>query len=227
MEQWEDRDSTGLHAGSTRVCSSEYYSTLILCEVLRVPIRCHTRPTGKYWTWTYALTFLPGERWVQDRHRVQQPTELRSTESPTPRHAAARDDHFSSLHPNAIVNAGNWRNSSSSSSVTTVSPSATSFVSSTSPQPPGSAADASHSQVLRSLGRWLSTHEYLNTGQDPIIGHDCPPEADVLGIRGMTVLTAFFDHTDRETFRCHVCPDVSYDLEDAILHQRRAMHHQD
>jgi len=104
----------------------------------------------------------------------------------------------------------------------------TTFVSCISPQPPGrSAADASSGRVLEILGRWLSTHEYLNTGQDTIIGHDCPPEADVLGIRGKTVLTAFFDHTDRETFRCYVCYDRSYDLEDAILHQRRAMHHQD
>ena len=89
-----------------------------------------------------------------------------------------------------------------------------------------SSVDASRDQVLRSLGRWLSKHEYLNTGQDPIIGHDCPLEADLLGIKGKTVFTAFFDHTDREIFRCYVCSNLSYDLEVAIIHQRSAMHHQ-
>ncbi len=72
MEQWDGRNSTGFRAGSTRVCSNEYsHSTFILCGVLRIPIRCHTWPTGKYWTWRYAFKFLPGERWVQDSNRVQ------------------------------------------------------------------------------------------------------------------------------------------------------------
>ena len=76
-------------------------------------------------------------------------------------------------------------------------------------------------RVFRNLGRWLSKHQYPSTGQDPIIGRDCPLEADVLGIKGMTVFT---DHSDGEGFRCHVCLDLSYDLEAAIAH--RALHFQ-
>ena len=171
---------------------------------------------------------------------------MRSTDNPTLWQARARNDRCSSLHHNAILDTGNWCSTSSLSSLATVSQPASPFVSTTSPQPPGtlpvtrtarpirgnpcsSSADASRDRVLRDLGSWLSGHEYLNTGQDPIIGRDfsISMEADLLGIKGKTVFTAFFDHTDMETFRCYVCPDVSYDLEVAITHQRTAMHYQD
>ena len=80
-ERWDDQNSSRFRTDSTRVCSNEspaaeLPSTIILCGVLRIPTRGPRRPTRKSWTWRYAFKFLPGERWVQDCHRVQNPSNL-------------------------------------------------------------------------------------------------------------------------------------------------------
>jgi len=194
----------------------------------------------------YPFPFLAGGG---SKRRQSTDIELRSTENPTPWQAGAGATYDHDLHPNANTNTRNWSRTSGSPNLTPGLP-GRSLISSISPQSPetpqvtqGTHCTSSSmntrgnpsrntvnetlDQPLRKIGEWLSKHEYLNTGQEPIIGQGCPLEADLLGIKGLTVFTAFFDHTDMATFTCYVCSKISYDLDDAIRHQRRAMHHQD
>ena len=80
-ERWDDQNTSRFCTASTRVCSNELPAAelpliTILCGVLRIPIRGPRQPTWKCWAWRYAFKFLPGERWVQDCHRVQNPSNL-------------------------------------------------------------------------------------------------------------------------------------------------------
>jgi hypothetical protein len=63
---------------------------------------------------------------------------------------------------------------------------------------------------------------YLQTNQEPTIGSLDNPFAfvDSLGIRGVSVLSAFFEYTDMETFTCTFCGDTQTTIEDAVAHQR-------
>jgi hypothetical protein len=61
---------------------------------------------------------------------------------------------------------------------------------------------------------------------EPIVGGlaDYPEYADHFGIRGQSVYTALFHHSDMETFACKICTHtVLDDFEAAIIHQR--VHH--
>jgi hypothetical protein len=64
--------------------------------------------------------------------------------------------------------------------------------------------------------------DYLQTNPEPIIGSpDNPfPSADDLGIRGHSILSAFIEHADMETFTCTFCGDIRTDIEDSLAHQR-------
>ena len=63
--------------------------------------------------------------------------------------------------------------------------------------------------------------DYLETNPEPIIGSpDNPfPSADNLGIRGLSILSAFIEHADMETFTCTFCGDRQTDIEVALAHQ--------
>ena len=65
-------------------------------------------------------------------------------------------------------------------------------------------------------------HDYLQTNEEPIIGSpDNPfPSADDLGIKGISILSAFIEHVDMETFTCTFCGDIQTDIEDSLTHQR-------
>jgi len=64
--------------------------------------------------------------------------------------------------------------------------------------------------------------DYLETNPEPIIGApDNPfPSADPLGIKGLPIFSAFFEHVDMETFTCTFCGDIKTDMEAALDHQR-------
>ena len=64
--------------------------------------------------------------------------------------------------------------------------------------------------------------DYLQTNPEPIVGSpDNPfPSADVLGIRNTSVLSAFIEHADMETFTCTFCGDVQTNVEASLTHQR-------
>jgi len=65
-------------------------------------------------------------------------------------------------------------------------------------------------------------HDHLQTNPEPIIGSpDNPfPFADDLGIRGLSILSAFIEHADMETFTCIFCGDIQTDIDVALVHQR-------
>lgn len=65
-------------------------------------------------------------------------------------------------------------------------------------------------------------HDYLETNPEPIIGspNNPFPFADNLGIRGLSILSAFIEHADMETFKCTFCGDIQTDIEVSLAHQR-------
>lgn len=65
-------------------------------------------------------------------------------------------------------------------------------------------------------------YDYLQANPEPIIGSpDNPfPSADDLGIRGISILSAFIEHEDMETFTCTFCGDIQTDIEVSLAHQR-------
>ena len=65
-------------------------------------------------------------------------------------------------------------------------------------------------------------HDYLQMNPEPTIGSpDNPfPSADDLGIKGLSILSAFIEHADMETFTCTFCGDVQTDVEVSLAHQR-------
>ena len=65
-------------------------------------------------------------------------------------------------------------------------------------------------------------YDYLQTNPEPTIGSpDNPfPSADDLGIRGISILSAFIEHEDMETFTCTFCGDIQTDIEVSLAHQR-------
>ena len=73
---------------------------------------------------------------------------------------------------------------------------------------------------------WISKSNFLRSQQpEPIIGYpshplDCARTAEAWGIKGQSVYTALFDHTDFEIFSCKLCPHRVDDLDVAITHQR-------
>jgi len=198
---------------------------------------------------------LPSAPYARPSARGQQPISGSSMEpADTVALYNIRKGEFVTDHPHfiepciTILGAYNARqtDTSSPSSLTTVSQPASTFVSTTYPPPPGtppvtqntrltpvsastrgnplsSSADASRDRVLGTLGTWLRDRL---TADEPVIGLDCPLEADLLGIKGMTVLTAFFDHSNMEKYTCYVCSHVSSNLSGAINHQRIARHYQ-
>ena len=64
--------------------------------------------------------------------------------------------------------------------------------------------------------------DYLQTNPEPIIGSpDNPfPSTEELGIRGRSILSAFFEHEDMETFTCTFCGDIQRSIEAALAHQQ-------
>ena len=69
--------------------------------------------------------------------------------------------------------------------------------------------------------------DYLEAHPEPIVGSiDSPfPFADKYGIKGLSILSAFFDHLDMESFTCHFCNDKRITIDDALVHQRTARHY--
>ena len=70
-------------------------------------------------------------------------------------------------------------------------------------------------------------NEYLETHPEPVIGSiDNPfPFADKYGIKGISVLSAFFHHLDMDIFTCHFCHDTRTTIDDALDHQRVKCHY--
>ena len=68
---------------------------------------------------------------------------------------------------------------------------------------------------------------YLETHPEPIIGSiDNPfPFADKYGIKGISILSVFFDHLDMDTFTCRLCYDQHDSVDDALEHQRTVRHY--
>ena len=68
--------------------------------------------------------------------------------------------------------------------------------------------------------------DYLETHPEPIIGSiDNPfPSLDKYGIKGVSILSIFFDNLDADTFTCHLCNDKRDSINDALEHQRTARH---
>jgi hypothetical protein len=77
----------------------------------------------------------------------------------------------------------------------------------------------------RKLAKRLNEH--LEIHPEPIVGSiDNPfPFADKYGIRGVSILSVFFDHLGMDTFTCHFCKDKRATIEDALEHQRIARHY--
>ena len=75
---------------------------------------------------------------------------------------------------------------------------------------------------LRVLARWPPLRNAL---QPPIVGDlesDPSGVADRHGVKGMPVLTAFFNMD----LKCHVCPYQAETVQLAVLHQQQARHFQ-
>lgn len=69
-------------------------------------------------------------------------------------------------------------------------------------------------------------NEYLETHPEPIVGSIDNPFsfAEKYGVRGVSILSVFFDHTDMDIFTCHFCTDEHVTIDDALEHQRFARH---
>ena len=70
-------------------------------------------------------------------------------------------------------------------------------------------------------------NEYLDTHPEPIVGSIENPFsfAEKYGVRGVSILSVFFDHLDMDTFTCHFCKDKHVTIDDALEHQRVARHY--
>ena len=107
------------------------------------------------------------------------------------------------------------------------------------PNPPGHAAQPSPPSIQPNIleerahaeraareriARMLS--DYLAAHPEPIIGSiDNPfPSLDKYGVKGLSVLSIFFDHLDADTFTCYLCSDKRDSIDDALDHQRTARH---
>jgi len=69
-------------------------------------------------------------------------------------------------------------------------------------------------------------NDYLEAHPEPTIGSiDNPfPFADKYGIKGISILSVFFDNLDMDTFTCRLCYDQQDSVDDALQHQRTAHH---
>ena len=70
-------------------------------------------------------------------------------------------------------------------------------------------------------------NDYLEAHPEPITGAiDNPfPFADKYGIKGISILSVFFDNLDMDTFTCRFCYDQHESVDDALEHQRTARHY--
>ena len=70
-------------------------------------------------------------------------------------------------------------------------------------------------------------NEYLEVHPEPIVGSIDNPFsfAEKYGVRGVSILSVFFDHADMDIFICHFCKDKHVTIEDALEHQRFARHY--
>ena len=70
-------------------------------------------------------------------------------------------------------------------------------------------------------------NDYLEVHPEPIIGAiDNPfPFADKYGIKGISILSVFFDNLDMDNFTCRFCYDQHDSVDDALEHQRTARHY--
>ncbi len=70
-------------------------------------------------------------------------------------------------------------------------------------------------------------NEYLDTHPEPIVGSIDNPFslAEKYGVRGVSILSVFFDHLGMDTFTCHFCKDSHVTIDDALEHQRVARHY--
>ena len=73
---------------------------------------------------------------------------------------------------------------------------------------------------------WETMNDYLEAHPEPIIGSiDNPfPFADEYGIKGLSILSAFIDILDMDTFTCRFCSEQHDSVDDALNHQRTARH---
>jgi hypothetical protein len=101
-----------------------------------------------------------------------------------------------------------------------------------SPPPPTQPPAQPPANVGASIGRTLReklariVNEYLESHPEPIVGSIDNPFifADNHGIRGVSILSVFFDHSDMHTFTCHFCDDHCTTIDDALQHQRVTRH---
>lgn len=70
-------------------------------------------------------------------------------------------------------------------------------------------------------------NEHLETHPEPIVGSIDNPFsfAEKYGIRGVSILSVFFDHLSMDTFTCHFCKDEHATIDGALEHQRVARHY--
>lgn len=80
--------------------------------------------------------------------------------------------------------------------------------------------------ALRELAKWSRLRNALHPNSEPIVGGlevDPAKIAEELGVKGLSVYSAFFDMDD---LRCRVCGQVSDTIDSAIAHQRHMRHYQ-
>jgi len=88
------------------------------------------------------------------------------------------------------------------------------------PVPDRSVVRSPRQDVLDKLEEPLRKH--LQTDPEPEIGSGLFPEADQLGTKGRSILTAFYlEDEDEGGFKCTICGDIQTEDRDALEHQRK------
>lgn len=91
------------------------------------------------------------------------------------------------------------------------------------PPTPVEQADADHTAwetIIRTFSDYLEAHP------EPIVGSiDNPfPSLDKYGLKGVSILSIFFDYLDADTFTCRLCNYKCDSIDNALEHQRAARH---
>ena len=80
--------------------------------------------------------------------------------------------------------------------------------------------------ALRELAKWSLLRNALLPNAEPMVGGfegDPAGLADQLGVKGLSVYSAFID---MDGLRCRICGQSSHTIDTAMLHQRHMRHYQ-
>ena len=81
-------------------------------------------------------------------------------------------------------------------------------------------------EALRELAKWSRLRNALHPNSEPTVGGfevDPAGVADRLGVKGLSVYSAFLDI---DGLRCRICGQGSPTIDAAMLHQRHMRHYQ-